>query len=64
MDEDFVLALTKHPLNTHGDPRIDRSAEAIEPIVQQFGDRVRIVNAAGPAGNATASLIPALRRRC
>jgi hypothetical protein len=57
LDEDIVLALTRHPLNVSGDPELDRSVEPIEPVVARLGDRVRIVEAAGPAGNATASLI-------
>jgi len=57
LDEDFVLALTRHPLNRHGDPELDRSVEPIEPVVAQLGDRVRIVEAVGPARNSTASLI-------
>ena len=57
LGEDCVLALTRHPLNVRGDPNIDRSVEPIEPLVARLGDKVRIVEAPGPAGNATASLV-------
>ena len=57
LDEDVVLALTRHPLNLRGDPELDRSVEPIEPVVARLGDRVRIVDAAGPPGGATASMI-------
>ncbi|MGZ8350834.1 MAG: hypothetical protein ACXWU2_12455 [Allosphingosinicella sp.] len=57
LDEDSVLALTRHPLNLHGDPELDRSVEPIEPVVERLGDKVRIVDAPGPAGNATTSLV-------
>lgn len=57
LDEDEILAVTRHPLNLHGDPLVDRSVAPIEPVIARLGGKVRIVDAPGPAGNATASLM-------
>ncbi|MBO9574471.1 MAG: hypothetical protein J7494_01920 [Sphingobium sp.] len=57
LEDDVVLALTQHPLNLRGNPEVDLSVEPIEPVVARLGDRVRLVTAPGPAGNATATLM-------
>lgn len=57
ISDDFVLALTKHPLNVRGDPELDRAVEPLEPIAEKFAGKVRIVDVPGPARNATASLL-------
>lgn len=51
LDQDFILALTAHPIQqAFGGATVDRIA-ALDP------DRIRIVRAPGPLGNATLSLI-------
>jgi hypothetical protein len=55
--EDCVLALTRHPLNLRGDPTVDVSEMDLEPLVAAFPGKIRIVDGATAAGDATASLI-------
>jgi hypothetical protein len=57
LDDDCILALTQHPLNVRAARDADRPVEPIEPVLAAAGDRVRLVQVAGPCGSATASLI-------
>lgn len=57
LDDDCILAITQHPLNVRPQREADRPIEPIAPVLAAVGDRVRLVDAPGPAGSATASLI-------
>jgi hypothetical protein len=57
LDEEFVLAVTQHPLNVRPVREADRPLEPIAPVLAAAGDRVRLVETASAGGSATAALI-------
>lgn len=57
LGDDFVLALTEHPLNRNGDPLVDQSVEPLDPVIEKWRGKVIIVDTPGPMGDATSSLI-------
>jgi hypothetical protein len=57
IDEEFVLAVTQHPLNARLAREADRPLEPIAPVLAAAGDRVRLVEATFGSESATAALI-------
>lgn len=57
LDDDFVVALTQHPLNINPRRAMDRPDSPVEPVVAAYADKMRLVQLPGPLGNPTASLI-------
>ncbi|MBD9510522.1 hypothetical protein IB265_27535 [Ensifer sp. ENS10] len=57
LGDDFVLALTEHPLNRKGDPLVDQSVESLDPLIEKWRGKVIVVDASGPTGDATTSLV-------
>lgn len=60
LPDDFVLAITRHPVNIRPNPAIDLPpddpAEDIEPVIARFGNKVKLITAPGPSGDITTSL--------